>query len=59
MEYLEQGINGFRLLTEYHSFLSNWISKTTGKVTGFRLLTEYHSFLLEWNGKMTSLQETG
>ena len=43
---------GFRLLTEYHSFLFedmqelNTIEKA---LKGFRLLTEYHSFLFHIN----------
>ena len=37
---------GFRLLTEYHSFLFiKYWSNGTIKVKSFRLLTEYHSFL--------------
>ena len=39
--------NGFRLLTEYHSFLyrKSYNMVKVGNL-GFRLLTEYHSFLL-------------
>ena len=41
---------GFRLLTEYYSFLYGndyLIITETGKEICFRLLTEYYSFLLE------------
>ncbi|KGE63349.1 hypothetical protein FSAG_002359 [Fusobacterium periodonticum 2_1_31] len=47
MNYLA-GINelqSFRLLTEYHSFLSKELKKYIAEFMGFRLLTEYHSFL--------------
>ena len=39
----------FRLLTEYHSFLSKKETKKSKKAkeVGFRLLTEYHSFLFD------------
>ena len=36
----------FRLLTEYHSFLSSFIVSISNALFRFRLLTEYHSFLL-------------
>ena len=50
MVYLKMH-NGFRLLTEYHSFLSEieqYIYIERG-CWSFRLLTEYHSFLYDEN----------
>ena len=41
-----QKLTCFRLLTEYHSFLSLvLLSITLNTIYSFRLLTEYHSFL--------------
>ena len=42
---------GFRLLTEYHSFLLETMVNSNNKIVAnasFRLLTEYHSFLFRY-----------